>query len=93
MNPGRSASTKNAVSDREPAPGSVTAITCARSQNGALVIQALRPSSTQSPPSQRAVVVMPSMSEPPWGSVFANAAVISARTRGATNRCRCSAVA
>ena len=56
-----------------------------------LVMNALEPSITHSPPSRRAVVrIPPAMSDPPPGSVSPNAAIRSPWQRSGSQRLRCS---
>ena len=77
VNPGPFASMRNIDSDRVPAPGSVTAVTCRTSAKCELVIHAFVPLRIQSTPSRRACVSIASTSVPTDGSVLQNAAVIS----------------
>ena len=64
LNPASSACTTNARIPREPAPGSVTAITVYHCETPALVIQHLVPLSTQSSPSATARVRIAAASLP-----------------------------
>ena len=63
------------------------------SANVPLPIQRLAPSRTQPSPSRRAIVRRPAAtSEPPVGSVSANAPIVSSRPIAGSQRARCSAL-
>jgi hypothetical protein len=57
-----------------------------------LVMKAFEPSITQPSPSSFAVVRIARASEPPPGSVSANAPIASPRAIGTSHRCCCSSV-
>ena len=86
-------STTNKVMPRCPVAAPVRAATTNTSARPALVMNILRPSSTQPSPVRRAVVVMPATSEPVPGSVTAMAATASPAASGASQRLRCCVAA
>jgi hypothetical protein len=84
--PGVSFSTRNPPTS----PASSRAHTTTTSANEAFPIHRLRPSSTHSSPSRRALVASDTESEPWSGSVSANAPIRSSRAIGGSQRCFCS---
>src|SRR5580700_5851816 len=80
-NPGNDGSTRNAVTPRAPACGSVLAKTRYTPDTPPLLTQALVPFKTYESPSRTARVWIPAASEPACGSVRQNAPRISPRER------------